>query len=80
MEPRLPDFQTTRLSTAGTSGQAKLTVDLEGGSTSGMKLQMTISDGENIVFSSQRETTAEALFTAPGSKKADRSPEVSTQN
>ncbi|MBO7120373.1 MAG: discoidin domain-containing protein [Bacteroidaceae bacterium] len=54
-ETRIGDFffQTTRLSNAGTSGQAKLTVDLEGGSTSGMKLQMTISDGENIV----KETT-----------------------
>ena len=46
-------FQTTRLAANGTSGQAKLNVVLEGGSPSGMKLQMTISDGANIV----KETT-----------------------
>ncbi len=55
------------------AGVALYRTDLQG------TVRMT-SDGENIVFSSQRETTAEALFTAPGSKKADRSPEVSTQN
>ena len=50
-EQRISDFffQTTTLSNAGTSGRAQLQVALEGGSTNGMKLLMTISDGENIV-------------------------------
>ena len=42
-------FQTTRLSASGTSGQARLQVTLNGASVSGMKLQMTISDGAEVV-------------------------------
>ena len=50
-EMRIGDFfyQTTSLSSTGVSGQGKLQVTLEGGSPRGMKLQITISDGENIV-------------------------------
>ena len=50
-------FQTTRLAANGTSGQAKLDVTLEGGSPSGMKLQMTISDGANVVKETTRSLT-----------------------
>ena len=42
-------FQTTTLSSAGTSAQGKLQVTLSGGSTKGMKLQTVISDGTNVV-------------------------------
>ena len=50
-EQRIGDFfyYTSSLSASGTSGQGRLQVTLEGSSTSGMKLQMTISDGETVV-------------------------------
>ena len=47
-------FQTTSLSSSGTSGQARLQVTLEGESLKGMVLQMTISDGETIIKETSR--------------------------
>ena len=58
-EQRIGDFffQTTSLSSTGTSGQARLQVTLEGGSPKGLKLQTTISDGENVVKETSRSLT-----------------------
>ena len=56
-------FQTTTLASSGTSGQARLQVTLEGEQTSGMKLQMTISDGENIIKELSRTLTASTSVT-----------------
>ena len=58
-EQRIGDFffQTTKLGTTGTTAQAKLQVTLEGGSSNGMKLLMTISDGETIVKEASRDLT-----------------------
>ena len=55
-EQRIGDFffYTTSLNSNGTSGQARLQVTLEGGSTNGMTLQATISDGETIVKETSR--------------------------
>jgi len=49
-QQRIGDFfyQTTSLTSAGTSGQGRLQVTLEGES-SGMELQITISDGSEII-------------------------------
>ena len=64
-ETRIGDFffQTTKFNTNGTSGQAKLQVALEGGSLSGMKLQMTISDGETVVKEYTRSITTSTNIT-----------------
>ena len=64
-EQRIGDFffQTTSLSASGTSGRAQLQVSLEGGSTNGMKLQMTISDGESIIKEYNKNITSSASFT-----------------
>ena len=50
-ETRIGDFffQTTSLSSSGTSGQGKLQVTLEGSSARGMTLQMTVSDGTSVL-------------------------------
>ena len=50
-EQRIGDFfyYTSSLSSSGTSAQGRLQVTFEGGSPKGMTLQMTISDGENLV-------------------------------
>ena len=50
-EQRIGDFfyYTSTLSSAGTAGQGRLQVTLEGASAKGMRLQMTFSDGENVV-------------------------------
>ena len=55
-EQRIGDFffYTTSLNSNGTSGQARLQVTLEGGSTNGMTLQATISDGETIIKETSR--------------------------
>ena len=55
-EQRIADFffQTNTLTSGGTSGRAQVQVTLEGESLSGMKLQMTISDGETVVKESAR--------------------------
>lgn len=55
-QQRIADFffYTTSLSASGTSGQARLQVTLDGESLKDMQLQMTISDGENIVKESSR--------------------------
>lgn len=64
-DKRIADFffHTTKLSSTGTSGQAQLQVALEGGSTSGMKLQMTISDGASIVKEYTRTLSSVSSFT-----------------
>ena len=58
-ETRIGDFffQTTTLSTSGTTGRAQLQVVLEGTSASGMKLLTTISDGANIIKESSKTLT-----------------------
>lgn len=50
-EQRIGDFfyYTSSLSSTGTSGQGRLQITFEGGSTKGMTLQTTISDGGNVV-------------------------------
>ncbi len=64
-EQRIADFfyYTTSLSTAGTSGQGRLQVSLEGGNTSGMKVQMTISDEDKVVREYTKTLTSAASFT-----------------
>ena len=64
-EQRIADFffQTTNLSSTGTSGQARLQVTLEGGSINGMKLLMTISDGDNIIKEASRALTTSSSIT-----------------
>ena len=64
-DKRIADFffHTTKLSSAGTSGQAQLQVSLDGGSPSGMKLQMTISDGSNVVKEYTRTLSSATSFT-----------------
>ncbi len=59
-EKRIGDFffQTTKLSANGTSGQAQLQTSIEGESLSGMKLQMTITDGANVVKETTKSVTA----------------------
>ncbi|MBP3711029.1 MAG: discoidin domain-containing protein [Bacteroidaceae bacterium] len=51
-------FQTTYLSSTGTSGRAQLQVTLEGGSPSGMKLQTTVTDGATIVKETTKSLTS----------------------
>ena len=64
-EQRIGDFfyWTTSLAGGGTSGQGRLQVTLEGASTKGMKLQMTISDGENIVKEYTKTLTSQTTIT-----------------
>ena len=64
-EQRIGDFffQTTKLGTTGTSAQTKLQVTLEGGSAQGMKLLMTVSDGETVIKEVSRVLTTSTSFT-----------------
>ena len=56
-------FTTTSLSSAGTSGQGRVQVTLEGGSPKGMLLRTTISDGTDIIKEYSRTLTASASVT-----------------
>lgn len=56
-------FQTTTLTSGGTSGQARIQVTLEGESLKGMKLEMTVSDGETVVKELSRTLTTSASIT-----------------
>ena len=64
-EQRIGDFffRTITLASSGTSGRAQIQVTLEGGSTNGMKLQMTISDEENIVKEFNKDLSTSANVT-----------------
>ena len=59
-EQRISDFfyYTTSLSANGTSGQGRLQVTLDGSSLRGMKLQMTFSDGQDVVKEYSRTITS----------------------
>lgn len=64
-EQRIGDFffKTTTLNSSGTGGRASLQVTLEGGSTSGMTLQTTISDGENIIKENNKTLSTSTSIT-----------------
>ena len=64
-EQRIGDFfyYTTSLSASGTSGQGRLQVTLDGGGLQGMKLQMTISDGEDVVKELTKTLSSATSFT-----------------
>ena len=64
-EQRIGDFfyYTTSLSASGTSGQGRLQVTLDGGGLQGMKLQMTISDGEEVVKELTKTLSSATSFT-----------------
>ena len=58
-QQRIADFffQTTALAASGTSGQARLQVTLDGEALTGMKLQVTITDGSEIIKEISRTLT-----------------------
>ena len=64
-QQRIADFffQTTNLSTSGTSGQAKLQVSLEGEELQGKQLMMTITDGSRVVKELSRTLSTSTSFT-----------------
>ena len=64
-EQRIGDFfyYTSSISSSGTSGQGRLQVTLEGGSTKNMKLLTTISDGETIIKETSRTLTTSTSVT-----------------
>ena len=64
-EQRIGDFffQTTSLSATGATGKARLQVSLEGESLQGMQLQMTISDGSEIVKEASRTISKQTSVT-----------------
>lgn len=64
-DQRIADFffQTKTLASSGSSATASLQVNLEGGSASGMQLQMTISDGNQVVKEYTRTLTTASTVT-----------------